>query len=117
MPTLDLTPKSLDLVLYIGDDPRLQLTFYVDDTETERVPLDGYTGWAATIRTAAGETATFAIDDSEQANSVITLQLEGNDVRGFQTRGSRWDIRVLDPDGREVTLMRGRVIFREDVTL
>lgn len=117
MAILDLTPQQLDLKLIYGDDPLIYLTFWTDDTKTELLDLTGYTGWAATIRTAAGDTATFTVDASDQANSVIALQLDGEDVRDFPSKRTRWDCRVTLPDAREVTLYQGRVTFKADQTL
>lgn len=117
MPTLDLTPRTLDLKLEVGDDPTIQLTFWTDDTKTVLLDLTGYTGWAATIKTASGDSATWTVDASQQASSVIVLQLDGDLVRGFASRGTRWDVKVIDADAREVTLIQGRVTFRQDVTV
>lgn len=116
MTTLDLTPRTLDLKLYVGDDPLIILTFYTDDTKTELLDLTGYTAWAATIRTAADDVVSWTVDDSQQADSIITLQLDGDAVRGLASKGTRWDCKATLPDARELTLYQGRVVFRQDET-
>lgn len=116
MASLDLVPRTLDLKLYEGDDPVIALTFYEDETKTTLLPLTGYTAWAATIRTPAGATAAWTVDASQQALSVISLQLDGDDIRGFPAKGCRWDFKALDASSREVTWYRGRVTVATDVT-
>jgi hypothetical protein len=117
MATLDLRPQELDLKLYIGDDPRLGFTFYEDSTKTSTVDLSDYTSWAATIVTPAGSSASFTVDTTDAALGRIILELEGNDIRGFPHKGNRWDFRCVDPDGKEITIARGRVPLIEDVTV
>ncbi len=115
MATLDLTPRQLNLKLIYGDDPLITLRFWTDDTKTELLDLTGYTGWTATIRTAAGDTATFAIDDDRQLTaSEIDLLLDGEDVRDFPSKRTFWDCKAVLPDAREVTLYQGRVTFKAD---
>lgn len=117
MATLDLVPKQLDLKLYIGDDPRIQFTVWEDDTKTTAVDLTDYTNWAATIRSKDGtQTASFTVDSASAADGIVILELEGEDIRGFPHTGCRWDASVDDPDGRDITLMRGRVSLVEDVS-
>lgn len=116
MATLDLVPRTLDLKLYEGDDPVIALTFWTDEAKTKLLDLTGYTSWAATIRTPAGVTASWAVDASQQAASVISLQLDGDDIRGFPAKGCRWDFKALDASAREVTWYRGRVTVATDVT-
>lgn len=118
MATLDLIPKELDLKLYVGDDPRLKLTFWTDKTKTETVDLSDYTGWAASIKSKDGESETaFTFDLTDAADGVVILSLDGDTLRGFPHQGNRWDTKVIDPDGREVSLYRGRVLIVEDVTV
>lgn len=116
MATLDLLPTTLDLRLYVGDDPKLQLVFWADETKIDVMDLSDYTGWAATIRAPAGDTVAWSVDTSEAESGIVTLTLEGQDVRNFPNRGSKWDVRTITPEGREVTLMQGRVSVRQDVT-
>jgi hypothetical protein len=114
--TLDLLPTILDLRLYVGDDPKLQLVIWTDETKTEALDLSSYTDWEARIKSPAGATVDWSIDTSEAESGIIALTLEGEDVRDFPNRGNRWDVRVVSPEGREITLMQGRVSFREDVS-
>lgn len=116
MPTLDLTPAQLDLRLYVGDDPVVELRVWTDAAKTEGFDFTNYTGWASVVRAPSGSTAAFTIDTTDVATGVLRLRLEGDDVRTFPRTGCRWDVQCVDPDGRDLTLLTGRVVLRDDQT-
>lgn len=116
MTLLDLLPDALDLMLYVGDDPIVEIEMFEDDEATTLSDLTGYDGWAATVRSGDGQTAALTVDSSAQADSVIAVIFDGDAFRGFQSKNTRWDLQALDPQDRKVTLCRGKVSFTEDVT-
>lgn len=116
MSLLDFTPPTLDLRLEIGDDPLIRCTIWTDNTKTKLLDLTGFTNFAATIRSPADQTVSFSVDTTLQAQSIIIVGLDGDLLRPLPLAGCKWDLKADQPNAREITLLRGRVLFRIDAT-
>jgi hypothetical protein len=107
--TLDLTPRIVDLKLYLEDDPLISLPFWTDATKKVPFDLTGYTTWVATVKAPDGTTVPLTVDATQQAASIITVAVNGAALVALPVKGCRWDFRGSDPLGREITFVQGRV--------
>lgn len=108
MATVNVAPTTIDVDgLPIGDTLTIRCVFDVD--------LDGYAAWAAKVGPKSGDKQTFAIDDSEQADRVITVDLTSEQTTLVRT-GWRWDMRVVTPNGGVQTIAAGVFTMRKPVT-
>jgi hypothetical protein len=118
MPTIDMTPVTLDLTLYAGDGFSMRIAF-IDKTTGDPWPIDGT--WLAQVRSTAASTeviADFVIDDSDADNGNIVVSLTGDDTRACLAGAPTcfWDLQQTPPGGQPRTWYAGKVKVSQDVT-
>ena len=117
--TIDLTPDTLDLVLYAGDGCDFQISF-VDDFDLA-VDVSDWT-WRAQIRSTRKsiDYTPLTIDYSGASNGVIIVGISKEITReiasGINT-ASQWDLESLASGSENpVTILQGSVYCNMDVT-
>jgi len=117
VPTIDVTPQNLDLLLYAGDGFSMRINF-IDKMTGDPWPVDGT--WIAQVRsTATSEEvlASFTIDDSQANVGHITASLTGADTRACAGQVTCfWDLQYTPPGGQPRTWYAGKVKVSQDVT-
>lgn len=119
MPTIDLSPQELDIILYSGDGVRFRLV--VTDKDDQPVNLTGTI--EAQIRTKRGlegdPSAQFDVDMSNADTGVAILSLTGEQTHLLaETRKfvGVWDIEWTPEGSSPRTLVQGKVECGLDVS-
>lgn len=121
MPTqVDLTPDTLDLVLYAGDMGDFQLDFIGDDG----LAMD-MTPWTfkAQIRKFRGssQVVDLSIDMSKANFGMIIVNIPAGITRNLGqdlwNRNSQWDLQCQSSISDPITILQGNVYCSKDVTL
>lgn len=118
MASIDLTPASVDLLLYAGDGVSIELVLTQDD-----LPFDTTGEVAAQIRTARTDDAikaSFTVDNSDPATGVVGLSLTGEQtaalMNGERKFKGAWDCQIVPTGAEPITLVQGSLICAADVT-
>lgn len=120
MPTqVDLTPDTLDLVLYAGDVGDFQLDFIGDNG----VAMD-MTPWTfkAQIKKSRGssQSINLPIDMSKATFGMIIVRLPAAITRtlgqDLWNRNSQWDLQCQSIISDPITVLQGNVYCSKDVT-
>ena len=121
MPTkVDLTPDSLDLVLYAGDKGDFQVSF-VDNLNAS---ID-VTAWALKAQIRKSRTSTtfieLTIDKSASSIGLITILISGETARDIANdignKTYQWDLQSILPGNTDPsTMLQGSVYCNMDVT-
>ena len=126
MPSVGLSPDSLDLVVYVGDDWDVPIDF--DDGEDPPVAVDmsGWTSWAAHIKdrqTTTDPLVEITVDTTDAATGRIVLSIAAADTRDLisdpsarSTFSGTWDLQATSPTGKKRTLFAGTVTATLDRT-
>jgi hypothetical protein len=118
--TIDMTPDSLDLLLYAGDGGDFQVCF----VDTQNVPIDVF-GWlfSAQIRKSrtSPEHRTLTINMGDASNGIITIMIPKEVTRDLANDQWNtewvWDLQTITPDRSDpTTLLQGDVVCTQDVT-
>jgi hypothetical protein len=114
-----LQPPVVDLALYAGDGASIRLV--CDNVMGAVVPLDGAV--TAQVRTVPGDSTvlqSFSVDLTEAASGVVVLGLSGGQTAslagGEGDFGGVWDVEYTATGAEPLTLVRGKVHVRKDVT-
>ena len=118
--TVDLTPDSIDFVLYAGDNGDFQIKF-IDETSTV-INMTGWV-WRAQIRkTRASELYTaLIVDSTASAQGIIKVLITSAITRSLAeskwNKTSQWDIEGTPPGMTSpLTLLQGTIYCSLDVT-
>lgn len=112
MPTLDLTPTTIDLKLRVSDDVDFYLIVYANHTRTIPFDFTGFTSWAGTITPPTGSPVSFAIDDTDQATGRIHLTLDSSLLSALPEKGCRWTVTTVNTLTEDKTVILGRVTIQ-----
>lgn len=127
MAKIDLTPQTLDLVLYAGDGVRFRLVI----TDKNEDPVDITGEVRAQVRDKRGETdlpeGEFAVDLTSAADGIAVLSLTGDQTQALFDNAvilapktkkfvGVWDVEWTPLDSEPRTLCQGKVECGPDVT-
>ena len=116
---VDLTPDSLDLVLYAGDGADFQINF--EDDTGNPIDVSSYT-WTSQIRKSrnSSEHIDLSIDASLSSTGVITVLIPPAVTRSLGESNwnneRQWDIQCVVGAGDPHTVLQGTVYCSQDVT-
>lgn len=112
---IDLTPATLDLVLYAGDGEDFQIIFKDD----QNVVIDvSALVWTSQIRkTRSSDVSSDIIINTDNADTgVIGLHISDTVTRALSERG-QWDLQCTSVTRPEpLTILQGSVKCEQDVT-
>lgn len=116
---MDLTPDSLDLVLYAGDRGDFQIDF-IDDNS---IPINVSSWvWTAQIRKSRESSThidlTIDVTKAVQGSIIVNIPKEVTRSLGDNTwdKTSQWDIQCVTGGGDPLTVLQGTVSCNMDVT-
>jgi len=124
MPTIDLTPQILDLVLYSGDGVRFRLII----TDKNEAPVNLTGEIKAQIRDKRNEVdlleGEFTVNLDDAVDGIAVLELTGTQTLalmvGLSTTAKKfvgvWDVEWTPLDSEPRTLCQGKVECGYDVT-
>lgn len=101
--------------VYAGDDAAYTLTF---TKEQAPASLSVFTGFQATWRAdAASDPVALEVDSTGADHGVIVVRIPAalSAVEGGKVREGAWDLQA-HTQGRTLTLVRGRTIWKADIT-
>lgn len=117
--TIDLTPDTLDLVLYAGDGCDFQISF-VDNTN---MPIDVSSwSWNAQIRKVRSSVdyIPLEINTTNASNGILILGVSSTITTelasSLTNTSSQWDLESIPAGGSPITILQGSVICNLDVT-
>ena len=116
---MDLTPDTLDLVLYAGDRGDFQLEF-IDDN-SQKIDVSTWV-WTAQIR-GSRDSESFidlTIDMTDALTGLITVRIPSTVTRSLVSSGdnsiSYWDVQCIRGGGDPITVLQGTINCSQDVT-
>lgn len=117
---IDLTPDTLDLVLYAGDNGDFQIKF--QDTDENPVDVSAWE-WESQIRNLreATDEIDLTVDNSDGVDGIIIVRIPGMVTANLATSAygdkSYWDIQATPPGLSDpITMLQGTVTCKKDVS-
>lgn len=105
MTDVNLQAGAFNLLVEQNDDVNITATFSIS--------LTGYTTWTAKLKTEKGVIVPLTVDTTSQASSIIKVAVTGATTATFTE--ALWSLRALDPNGKAVTLLKGRIFTYPNV--
>jgi hypothetical protein len=118
--TIDMTPDSLDLLLYAGDGGDFQVYF----VDVSNVPINVF-GWSFSAQIRKSRTSpehrTLTVDLGDAHNGVITILIPKEVTRDLANDEWNtewvWDLQSITPGRKDpTTILQGSVVCSQDVT-
>jgi len=109
---LGALPTNIDLVLYQGDDFRMNITL---DDSVNPIDLTGYVAKAEIRAAPGGDTVLASFDASVTGPTTVALHLTSAESAKLD-KNAAWDVQVTDPASAVATLAYGTVQLHKDVT-